>query len=150
MTFDAVSGTLYAVEPEAIHMLDSRSGKLSKVTPERGAFIHTSANQLIYVAEAGGLLNYDVFRNTLSHYDAQLRRWENTDTTYNEASYGHNNKFYNPWDSALYMFGGYGFYVYSNTFFKYDRKQAGWVKVPVQGVYTAALSRRARPYSGAR
>lgn len=133
ITFDGVSGTLYAVEPEAVYMLDSRSGKLSKVTPQRGAFIHTSANQLIYVPEAGGLLNYDVFRNSLSHYDARSRRWDNTDTTYNEASYGHNNKFYNPWDSALYMFGGYGFYVYSNTFFKYDRKQAGWVKVAVQG-----------------
>ena len=133
VAFDAVSGTLYAAEPNALHTLDSRSGKLSKVIPAHGAFIHTSANQLIYVAEAGGLLNYDVFRNALSRYDTALRRWDNTDTTYNEARYGHNNKFYNPWDSSVYMFGGYGFYVYNNAFFRFDRKQANWVKVAVQG-----------------
>lgn len=133
IAFDDVSGTLYSAEPGGLVMLDVASGQLTRTLPVHGAFIHTSANQLVYVNETGELLNYDVFRNTLSRYHADQMRWDNKDTTYNEAHYGHNNKFYNRFDSALYTFGGYGFYVYSNVFFKYDRRRGTWMQVETSG-----------------
>ena len=123
VAFDNASGLLYIADVSSLYTLDIKSGNTEKINNAKGTVIHTDANQLLYVDETGELVNYDVFTNKLARYNFSQKSWNNTDTTFNEPRYGHNNKFYNPFDSALYTFGGYGFFSYSNAFYKFDRSQ---------------------------
>ena len=133
IAFDNTSGVLYASDATSLSTLNVKTGKLDKIINNKGTVIHTDANQLLYVQEANDLINYDVFTNKLSRYDAGQKSWQNRDTAYSEPRYWHNNKFYNPIDHALYTFGGYGFYSYKNAFFKYDNAQAKWLNLKTSG-----------------
>ncbi|HTF19620.1 MAG TPA: hypothetical protein VK658_16220 [Chryseolinea sp.] len=142
-TFDNATGTLYVTDDSAVHVLDMKSGKLESLPTTKGSIAHTDANQLLYVRELGTLFNYDVESNKLSRYDSAHRSWSNSDTTYNEPRYWHNNKFYNPFDQAFYTFGGYGYYAYSNEFRRFDPTTQSWQAVATTGSiaprYLAAL-----------
>lgn len=133
IAFDNTSGVLYASDATSLSTLNVKTGKLDKIVNSKGTVVHTDANQLLYVEETNDIINYDVFTNKLSRYDARQKSWQNSDTAYSEPRYWHNNKFYNPFDNALYTFGGYGFYLYNNGFFKYDNAQAKWLNLETSG-----------------
>jgi len=143
VAFDNTSCLLYIADVDALYTLNIRTGKIERTNSTRGSIAHTDANQLLYVEETRELTNYDVFTNKLTQYNFGQKSWNNTDTTNSEPRYGHHNKFYNPLDSSLYTFGGYGFYSYSNAFYKFDRSLAKWLKVETSGSisprYLAAL-----------
>jgi DNA-binding SARP family transcriptional activator len=131
--FDNVSGILYFSDIHTLHILDLKTGKVETIPTAQGTVAHTDANQLLFVPETRELINYDLSSRKYSRYDLKKNSWENTDTTYNEPRHWHNNKFYNPADSSLYTFGGYGFYAYNNAFHRYDKTARQWVEIPVQG-----------------
>jgi two-component SAPR family response regulator len=129
VAFDGSTNTLYAADAHAVYTLNVSSGKLERAPVRQGNAINTEANQLVFRESSRQLINYDVFSNKFFAYDAGQSRWMNTDTTYYVARYWHNNKFFNPYDSSLYSFGGYGHYTYYNEFFRYDRRREKWTAV---------------------
>jgi DNA-binding SARP family transcriptional activator len=133
VTFDGSTNTLYATDAHAVYTLDVGSGKLDRAPLRQGNPVNTEANQLVFREGTRQLINYDVFSNKLFAYDAAQRRWMHTDTAYYVARYWHNNKFFNPYDSSLYSFGGYGHYTYYNEFFRYDTRQQKWAAVKTSG-----------------
>jgi len=143
VAFDKTSGFLYIADATALYTMDIKTGKVEKTNNAKGSVTHTDANQLLYVEETGELNNYDVFTKKLAKYNFTQKSWTNTDTSDNEPRYAHNNKFYNPFDGALYTFGGYGFFSYSNAFYKFDESQGKWLTVETSGSipprYLAAL-----------
>jgi DNA-binding SARP family transcriptional activator len=133
ITFDSNAGVLYATDEGNVYTLNITSGKIDKTRFSEGSIIHTDANQLLYIEETNSLVNYDVITKKFSPFNFDKKKWANKDTTYHEPIYWHNNKFYNPIDSSLYVFGGYGFFSYKNTFFKYDNHKQEWLPVNTSG-----------------
>jgi len=130
VTFDGSTNTLYAADAHTVYTLDVTTGKLEQTRVRQGNAVKTEANQLVFREDTRRLMSYDVFTNKLFVYDAAQARWMNNDTTYyDEPHYWHHNKFINPYDSTLYAFGGYGFYLYNNNFSRYDAAQKKWITV---------------------
>src|SRR5258706_3397456 len=133
VTFDGKSGTLYAVDQNHAYTMNVQKGSMQKKKYKAGNPVYTDANQLLYSVSSGKLINYDIFTNKFSTYNIAQGSWSNKDTLYHEPNYWHNNKFYNPHDSSVYTFGGYGYFTYKNDFFRYDASQKKWLTVKTSG-----------------
>lgn len=133
VAFNGKDGILYASDVNGVYTLNLQHGEIQFEKNTAGNAVHTDANQLLYVEQHHALINYDVFTNTLSHYNPERHTWTNHDTAYHEPNYWHNNKFYNAANSKLYAFGGYGFFSYKNAFWQYDTVAAKWVNLKTKG-----------------
>lgn len=129
VAFNSDSSILYAIDKNSFTTYDLVTEKLTRNSNKTGSFVDTEANQLIYVKENGTLYNYDLLANKINPYDFSKSGWYNQDTTHFEVDYWHNNKFFNPIDSTLYVFGGYGHYTYKNDFFRFDKEKNSWSKL---------------------
>jgi DNA-binding SARP family transcriptional activator len=132
IAFNSDAATLYATDANNLYQLNLHTGELEVVVTS-GKPIHSDANQLLYVSNGNELLNYDLASNKLQRFDFAAGSWPNNDTLYDLPNYWHNNKFYNPFDKTLYTFGGYGHFVYKNTFHRYDERVPGWTEVRTKG-----------------
>jgi hypothetical protein len=132
VAFNSEAALLYVTDEKNVYTYDLRLEKLETKTV-KGSPVHSDANQLLYVQHQNQLLNYDLFTNKLQSFDFEKNQWPNTDTTYQEPNYWHNNKFYNAFDKTLYTFGGYGHFTYYNSFYKFDQIKKAWVKVETSG-----------------
>jgi two-component SAPR family response regulator len=133
VAFDSNTGKLYISDVGSLSVMNFNSGETQKWGTEGGTVVHTDANQLLFAEETGKLYNYNVATNKLSAYDFATHSWQNQDTTYTEPSHWHNNKFYNPIDSTLYSFGGYGYYSYQDKFYRFDKDSVRWTPVKTIG-----------------
>ncbi|MBT1688960.1 Kelch repeat-containing protein [Dawidia soli] len=131
--FDPTTGNLYISDIKNLTTFNTLTGILEKVNAAEGNVAYIDANQLVYVPETGELINYDFRSNVYSHFDFANSTWENGLKMYKQPHYWHNNKFYNPFDSTLYTFGGYGYYVYKNKFRRYNAKKHAWESVQTAG-----------------
>jgi DNA-binding SARP family transcriptional activator len=129
VAFNSSAGILYALDKSAIYEFNIHTGKKETRKFREGNPVYTDANQLVYVDETKQLINYDLYTRKFSAFDFHHSRWGNNDTRYNEPNYWHNNKFYNPTDSSLYTFGGYGMFSYKGNFSRYDAPHHQWVNV---------------------
>jgi DNA-binding SARP family transcriptional activator len=133
VAFNSDSGTLYAIDDQNLYLYTLATEKLDKKVVQEGYPVFTDANQLVYINDKKALINYDLNTNKFVPYNFSTNSWLNNDSAYNEPNYWHNNKFYNPFDSSLYTFGGYGHFTYKNSFFRYEQSTAKWVKVNTIG-----------------
>lgn len=133
VAFNSQSGILYAIDKKNVYTLNVQHGELVTSPHLQGSPVNTNANQLIYVPEDSRLINYDLKKNILSHYNFRERTWQNTDTLYSEPDYWHQNKFYNKYNNSLYVFGGYGHFSYKNGFFRHDNASGKWTEVKTTG-----------------
>lgn len=130
--FNRDSALMYVIDEKNFYVYDLRREKLTMKTV-KGTPVHSDANQLLYVKETNQLVNYDLFFNKYLAFDLVNNSWKNTDTTYHEPDKWHNNKFYNPADGGVYVFGGYGHFTYYNDFSKWDDQKNTWTKVETDG-----------------
>lgn len=133
VAFRSDSSMLYAMDENTLTTYDLATGKLVRTPNRVGHPVHTESNQLFFAKDVNALINYDVLSNRLNLYDLKAHGWKNHDTTHFEVDYWHNNKFFNPIDSSLYVFGGYGHYMFKNNFFRHSLSGKGWVNVDVKG-----------------
>ena len=131
VAFNGETGIMYITDEKSFYTFDVRQDNLERKAV-RGNSIYTDANQLLYVRETSELINYDVLMGKFTTLDLDNNIWTNNDTAYSEPNYWHNNKFYNPFDSSIYVFGGYGHFTYKNAFFRYDDREK-WVTVQTTG-----------------
>lgn len=92
-------------------------------------------SELIYNHFTDQLYSTFVGGGQVSVFDFSKLSWTSIDTT-NELN-GHyygSVRFINPLDSALYMFGGYGWYRAKNYFFRYDFIKNEWKEVSFDGI----------------
>jgi len=133
VAFNTDSAILYATDEDHLYTYDLFNDIVDKKKVSGGASVHSDANQLLYVGATQELINYDLFFNKFQVFDFIKNEWPNRDTTYGLPNYWHNNKFFNPFDSSVYTFGGYGHFTYHNSLHKYDRGKSIWVKVKTDG-----------------
>jgi hypothetical protein len=133
IAFNPQKEELYTIDKSNLYVFNIPSSAFERIAVRKGNPVYSDANQLLYVPETGKLVNYDLQSNVLAEFDFVRQSWSNADTTYYEPRYWHNNKFYNPTDSSVYVFGGYGFFSYKNTFSKYSETDKKWVEVKPVG-----------------
>lgn len=110
-------------------LLEQRDTLLSynKIRPgQYSDIIYNHLTDQIYSTFVGG--------GQISVFDFSKLLWTSIDTTIevNGHFYG-SVRFINPLDSALYMFGGYGWHTAKNKFFRYDFSSKDWKEVAVDG-----------------
>lgn len=132
VAFNKDSSTLYITDQKSLTVYNLIKEKVEKKIV-KGNSISTDANQMLFTEDGQQLLNYDLHTNKVLSYNFENNSWPNTDTTYQEPIYWHNNKFYNSTDSSLYTFGGYGFFAYKNTFSKFDKTTKRWISIKPKG-----------------
>lgn len=133
VAFNSEAGVLYAMDEKNIYTYHLATEKIERNKFIKGNPVYTDANQLIYVRETGELINYDVHTDKFLPFNFKENSWVHNDTVYHEPEYWHHNKFYNPVDSSLYMFGGYGHFSYKKTFFRHDPSTGHWVVAKTKG-----------------
>ena len=143
VAFKSRDGLLYASDKNSLSVLDLKNDSLKKQIIVKGNTIHSGANQLIYIEDSRELVNYDLNGRIFSRFNSENKSWQNNDTSFYKTLYRHNNKFYNPFDSSLYTFGGYGYFSYTNKFHRYLKEDNTWEEVTTSGSisprYLAAL-----------
>ena len=130
--FNSDSALVYVTDEKNTYIYDLKTEKV-RTKSVKGTPVHSDANQLLFIRETNQLINYDLFTNKFLAFDFANASWKNSDTSYHEPNYWHNNKFYNPTDDAIYTFGGYGHFTYHNQFFKHDNSKDAWTKVETNG-----------------
>lgn len=87
-------------------------------------------NQLIYNPYYNELWSYDFDNNkTISLYNFETKSWTNNDHETKNPEYSQHNAFISPYDSCLYIFGGYGNYQYRNKILKKNSLQDNWESI---------------------
>lgn len=79
-----------------------------------GEFVANYPNQLIYIPQRHQLLSYNLNENLYSAFDSNAQSWKGTQAPVAEHDYWNNTLVYNPSNSSLISFGGYGHYHYNN------------------------------------
>jgi len=133
VAFNGYSAEVYVTDENSIYNYNLSSEKLENKIVRNGKPVYSDANQLLYVKEKNLIYNYDLFTNKLQPFNFSTLSWHNTDSTYHEPNYWHNNKFYNPWDSSVYTFGGYGHFTYHNNFSRFNPSENKWETVKTSG-----------------
>ncbi|HEX2532453.1 MAG TPA: hypothetical protein VHK69_01890, partial [Chitinophagaceae bacterium] len=90
-------------------------------------------NQSLYHPRTGRLYNLYVDQQLVSEYDFRTNRWSRNYEPGPITDYWQYNKVYVPFDSSLYIIGGYGHFRYKNKVQRYHLPSGKWSEVTVTG-----------------
>ncbi|WP_291528808.1 hypothetical protein [Bacteroides sp. UBA939] len=115
IAFDAVTSTFYmARDNRKLYVFQPDARTVDSIQVKGGEFMANYPNQLIYIPQRRQLLSYNLNENLFSAFDPATQSWKGTQTPVMEHDYWNNTIVYNPADSSLISFGGYGHYHYNN------------------------------------
>ncbi|GHS97730.1 hypothetical protein FACS189421_05050 [Bacteroidia bacterium] len=103
--------------------------KLAGEIPENYYTNQTGYNPLTHA-----YYSYLEVKDDIITYDTITNSWNSIrDKERTNAWYWHHNKFISPFDSCLYVFGGYGHHKYNSAIHKYDFKTQSWEELHFNG-----------------
>ena len=115
IAFDPSVGTFYiANDKRHLYVMHTHDHSVDTITVKGGEYVANYPNQLIYIPQKHQLLSYNLDENLFSAFDPSTQRWKGTQAPMKEHDYWNNTLSYNPADSSLISFGGYGHYHYNN------------------------------------
>lgn len=117
VAFDPRVATFYLAyrgDP-SLYIYHATEGATDTIITKGGEYAAIYPNQLIYITQFHQLLSYNLDEDIFSAFDPISHCWESNRKSTKEHGYWNNTIVYNPADSALVSFGGYGFYHYNNT-----------------------------------
>ena len=115
VAFDPTVGTFYiANNKQKLYVFHTDERITDTIQVKGGEFVANYPNQLIYLPEQHQLLSYNLNENLYSFFDPASQSWKGTQAAVQEHDYWNNTLVYNPANSSLISFGGYGHYHYNN------------------------------------
>lgn len=133
VAFDKKNETLFIVGPDSLLRYRVKAERLDTVKYTSGRQNLMRGNQSLYDNDKGRLINFYYDQRKVSIFDTVKRSWSKnfaiTEVTY----FWHLNKFYLPEDTSLYIFGGYGHFVYKNQIERYHFPTDSWQKIKISG-----------------
>lgn len=115
VAFDPTVGTFYiANNKQKLYVFHTDERITDTIQVKGGEFVANYPNQLIYLPEQHQLLSYNLNENLYSFFDPVSQSWKGTQAAVQEHDYWNNTLVYNPANSSLISFGGYGHYHYNN------------------------------------
>ena len=112
---------------------DAASRQLKEENLKKGIPDNFYTNQIIYNVHVNSYYSYYDVGDVVSAYDNQANTWEMINKERVNAYYLHHNKIISPYDSCLYVFGGYGHHKYNNSINKYDFRTQSWERLNFSG-----------------
>lgn len=115
VAFDERMATFYfASDSKNLMYLNAPERYADTIRITKGEFAANFPNQMIFLPDSHKLLSYNLDENLFSVYDNASQQWKSDTKPTAEHDYWNNTVVYNPADSTLISFGGYGHYHYNN------------------------------------
>lgn len=115
IAFDPNVGTFYiANDKQDLYVLHAHDRSIDTIQVKGGEYVANFPNQLIYIPQQRQLLSYNLDEDLFSAFNPTTQQWEGRQAPVKEHDYWNNTLVYNPADSSLISFGGYGHYHYNN------------------------------------
>lgn len=121
-----------ATDNRRLYTLDAETGKMTSINVNGGEIAANYPNQMVYISQRQQLLSYNLNENIYSVFNTADARWEGSQKPVKEHDYWNNTAVYNPADSSIVSFGGYGHYHYNNellTIFPYNGRKPQRVRL---------------------
>lgn len=134
VAFDKTNGTLYITSSDSIYQFTCKGNKLDAIPLAENRTL-PAGNVSEYAGNT--LVNYFPDNKQVDVYNATDRTWSGQTPEEKVTGYWQHNHFYAPFDSSLYLFGGYGHYHYSNDVQRYSTVNHTWETIPVTGDHFA-------------
>ena len=120
VTFDSINNKIYLLNEKELVAYSCVSGRTETFPNLQDIPLNQFANHLLFDPVLQRLLFYGYNSDKISFYDFDQNKWMNYDSSDPDALHAHHNRYISPVDSALYLFGGYGFYKYNSDFLQID------------------------------
>lgn len=115
VAFDPLIGTFYiANDKKKLYVFHTDERVTDTIRIKGGEFAANYPNQMIYIPQHRQLLSYNLNENLFSAFDPIAQSWKGMKAPVLEHDYWNNTLVYNPSNSSLISFGGYGHYHYNN------------------------------------
>lgn len=131
--FNARQGLLYVVTADSLYDLYTVTGQMTATGYKSGQQPLLRGNQSLYINEAQKLYNIYIDHQFVSAYDEKIKDWNKKETTGPVTDFWQFNKFYSAPDTSLYLFGGYGHFLYRGAMKRYHIPTASWDTVMLSG-----------------
>ncbi|QHS60899.1 kelch repeat-containing protein [Chitinophaga agri] len=130
VAFDKEKGTVYICARDSLFRYDVNKDILyvDSLSKTQGL---PAGNQSVYGRNA--LYNFLPDLKTVTTYDETKHAWDMQVDNDSVTKYWHANRFYAPFDSAIYVIGGYGNYRYTNEVQRYRVSTHKWEDVQTSG-----------------
>lgn len=114
--YNPTDNLFYIVSDSKVEIVNPVDGRTTTVDVNGGYRAMKYSNHLYYDPISKRLISYNIKRRAVSVFDFESGRWsqpqpDNTESTFANHAFAVN-------DSVAYMFGGYGYYHYSNNLFR--------------------------------
>lgn len=111
---------LYVVQPDSsvIRVLNLSDHSTQGIPVVAGRMVSNSPNQMYYDSTRKGLVSYNLDEHTYSVFSFETQTWSDAPKSVKQPTYQNNTANYSLRDSAIYSFGGYGFFKYNNYLVK--------------------------------
>jgi len=130
ISFDPIVATFYMAykDDSKLYVYHSPEGATDTINVNCGEYAANFPNQMIFISPLHKLLSYNLNENLFSSFNEGRQCWSNERKSTVEHDYWNNTTVYNPADSSLISFGGYGHYHYKNVLLRSypfsDREQS--------------------------
>jgi DNA-binding SARP family transcriptional activator len=122
IAFDSIGGKFFITTDTFLYTIslspENENGEVEVKTDSSlisgGRYAAGLPNHMIYIASEQQLLSYNLTEHFYSVFDLTRNRWKNRRAPAEDPNYWNNTVVYNPVDSTLISFGGYGHYLYSH------------------------------------
>jgi len=131
--FDADNEILHIIGFDSLLSVNVNSGTTSALAYRSGRRHLLRGNQSVYDSMASKIYTYYIDQKAVNTFDLKSLRWDRSFATDTITDYWHTNKFYSHADSSLYMFGGYGHFIYKNLVQRYHFPTGRWEVLETDG-----------------
>ena len=136
VTFNPKKEVVYIVEKDSLKSFSVVDSKI-KAVAYKNRLTLLRGNHSLYDEVTGRLFNFYVDQKTVTVFDTLKRTWSKNYIETPITDFWQFNKFYSRADSSLYIFGGYGHFIFKNQIQRYHFPSGEWKDEKFKGdVYT--------------
>lgn len=135
--FDPVHGIFYFLSNQNLQELYTYNvitNKDSIIKNISGYPASDKNDGLFYIPDTRELISFDLNNQETSVYQSTTNEWENKILPKVDMQYYDHTQTYNPADTSILTFGGYGHYVYKNDLFKIKPYTGEWEKIKIEEI----------------
>lgn len=126
LAFDSASNTVYLFNEQNYIRYSVALDKSETHYIKNPISLNSFNNQIIFDSSNKQIVSYNISPATISYFDFVTDNWESTPAEAHDMTHAQHNRYFNPIDTTLILFGGYGYYTFKSDLFKVDLKSNRW------------------------
>ena len=135
--FDPVHGIFYFLSNQNLQSLYTYNvitGKDNIINNISGYPVSNKNDGLFYIPDTQELISFDLNNQKITAYQPATNEWKNKTSPRIDMQYYDHTQTYNPVDTSIFTFGGYGHYIYKNDLFKIKPYTGEWQKIKIEEI----------------